>query len=161
MLECFFDRVERSSDQVIKPVNLEALTKWVGNIPEDVVHEMAQLAPMLSILGNSVLFLKRLNLLLIHSNIRIRSIRKPSFLWSSRRSCEGEHVSGKWKVWERNLGVNYETWRRIKKGSITFFLCFFFATLILNLDWFPKTDSEKQYLTQFLTGEEESKAMGS
>jgi hypothetical protein len=46
-----FHRVERSSDQVIKPVNLEALTKWVGNIPEDVVHEMANLAPMLSILG--------------------------------------------------------------------------------------------------------------
>jgi protein-tyrosine sulfotransferase len=36
---------------VIKPVNLEALTKWVGNIPEDVVHDMANIAPMLSILG--------------------------------------------------------------------------------------------------------------
>lgn len=48
-----FRRVERSSDQVIKPVNLEALTKWVGNIPEDVVHDMANIAPMLSILGES------------------------------------------------------------------------------------------------------------
>lgn len=47
--ECF--RVERSSDQVIKPVNLEALNKWVGNIPDDVVKEMAELAPMLSVLG--------------------------------------------------------------------------------------------------------------
>lgn len=46
-----FVRVERSSDQVIKPVNLEALTKWVGNIPEDVVHDMANIAPMLSVLG--------------------------------------------------------------------------------------------------------------
>lgn len=45
------DRVERSSDQVIKPVNLEALTKWVGNFPEDVVHDMANIAPMLSVLG--------------------------------------------------------------------------------------------------------------
>lgn len=36
---------------MIKPVNLEALTKWVGNIPEDVVHDMANIAPMLSILG--------------------------------------------------------------------------------------------------------------
>jgi protein-tyrosine sulfotransferase len=45
------NRVERSSDQVIKPINLEALTKWVGNIPEDVVHDMANIAPMLSILG--------------------------------------------------------------------------------------------------------------
>ena len=44
-------RVERSSDQVIKPVNLEALNKWVGNIPEDVVRDMADLAPMLSVLG--------------------------------------------------------------------------------------------------------------
>ncbi|XP_075220194.1 protein-tyrosine sulfotransferase-like [Lycorma delicatula] len=44
-------KVERSSDQVIKPVNLEALTKWVGQIPEDVVKEMEQVAPMLSLLG--------------------------------------------------------------------------------------------------------------
>lgn len=44
-------RVERSSDQVIKPVNLEALSKWVGNIPDDVVRDMADIAPMLSILG--------------------------------------------------------------------------------------------------------------
>ena len=36
---------------MIKPVNLEALSKWVGNIPEDVVHDMANIAPMLSILG--------------------------------------------------------------------------------------------------------------
>lgn len=49
----FVCRVERSSDQVIKPVNLEALTKWVGNIPEDVVHDMANIAPMLSILGEN------------------------------------------------------------------------------------------------------------
>ncbi|XP_019872900.1 protein-tyrosine sulfotransferase [Aethina tumida] len=44
-------KVERSSDQVIKPVNLEALTKWVGNIPDDVVRDMADIAPMLSVLG--------------------------------------------------------------------------------------------------------------
>ncbi|KAI4498308.1 hypothetical protein M0802_006487 [Mischocyttarus mexicanus] len=44
-------KVERSSDQIIKPVNLEALTKWVGNIPEDVVREMPDIAPMLSVLG--------------------------------------------------------------------------------------------------------------
>lgn len=45
------NRVERSSDQVIKPVNLEALSKWVGNFPEDVVRDMADIAPMLSVLG--------------------------------------------------------------------------------------------------------------
>lgn len=44
-------KVERSSDQVIKPVNMEALTKWVGNIPDDVVKDMADIAPMLSVLG--------------------------------------------------------------------------------------------------------------
>lgn len=43
--------MERSSDQVIKPVNLEALTKWVGQIPDDVVRDMAELAPMLQVLG--------------------------------------------------------------------------------------------------------------
>lgn len=42
--------MERSSDQVIKPVNLEALSKWVGHIPEDVVRDMAEIAPMLSVL---------------------------------------------------------------------------------------------------------------
>ncbi|XP_060529517.1 protein-tyrosine sulfotransferase [Cylas formicarius] len=44
-------KVERSSDQVIKPVNLEALAKWVGHIPDDVVRDMADIAPMLSVLG--------------------------------------------------------------------------------------------------------------
>ncbi|KAG8036175.1 hypothetical protein G9C98_004755 [Cotesia typhae] len=44
-------KVERSSDQVIKPVNLEALTKWVGQIPTDVVRDMPDIAPMLSKLG--------------------------------------------------------------------------------------------------------------
>ncbi|XP_039293013.1 protein-tyrosine sulfotransferase 1 [Nilaparvata lugens] len=44
-------KVERSSDQVIKPVNLEALQKWVGQMPDDVVADMAKIAPMLSRLG--------------------------------------------------------------------------------------------------------------
>lgn len=44
-------RVERSTDQVIKPVNVEALSKWVGKIPADVVRDMAVVAPMLSRLG--------------------------------------------------------------------------------------------------------------
>lgn len=43
--------MERSSDQVIKPVNLEAMSKWVGQIPGDVVRDMADIAPMLSVLG--------------------------------------------------------------------------------------------------------------
>ncbi|TDH15247.1 hypothetical protein EPR50_G00029700 [Perca flavescens] len=44
-------KVERSTDQVIKPVNVEALSKWVGKIPADVVRDMAVIAPMLSRLG--------------------------------------------------------------------------------------------------------------
>jgi len=44
-------RVERSTDQVIKPVNVAALSKWVGKIPADVVRDMAVIAPMLSRLG--------------------------------------------------------------------------------------------------------------
>jgi len=44
-------KVERSTDQVIKPVNLEALSKWVGKIPKDVVDDMDKVAPMLRKLG--------------------------------------------------------------------------------------------------------------
>lgn len=44
-------KVERSSDQVIKPVNLDALTQWVNKFPDDVVRDMAEIAPMLSVLG--------------------------------------------------------------------------------------------------------------
>lgn len=44
-------RVERSTDQVIRAINLEALSKWVGEMPQDVVDDMVNLAPMLGILG--------------------------------------------------------------------------------------------------------------
>lgn len=44
-------RLERSTDQVIKPINIDALSKWVGHIPEDVVEEMPKIAPMLKKLG--------------------------------------------------------------------------------------------------------------
>ncbi|MCI4388147.1 hypothetical protein PGIGA_G00082240 [Pangasianodon gigas] len=44
-------RIERSTDQVIKPVNLEALTRWVGHIPADVLKDMDNIAPMLNKLG--------------------------------------------------------------------------------------------------------------
>lgn len=47
----FVIRVERSSDQVIKPINLEALKTWVGNFPEDVLKKVPQIAPMLGRLG--------------------------------------------------------------------------------------------------------------
>ena len=32
-------------------MNLEALSKWVGHIPEDVVQEMEEVAPMLAHFG--------------------------------------------------------------------------------------------------------------
>lgn len=44
-------KVERSTDQVMNPVNTEALSKWVGHIPSDVMREMADIAPMLARLG--------------------------------------------------------------------------------------------------------------
>ncbi|KAL3090204.1 hypothetical protein niasHS_006656 [Heterodera schachtii] len=44
-------KVERSTDQVIKPLNLDALNKWVGQVPEDVVSQMDEIAPMLRVLG--------------------------------------------------------------------------------------------------------------
>ncbi|KAL0965269.1 hypothetical protein UPYG_G00279060 [Umbra pygmaea] len=44
-------RMERSTDQVIRPVNMEALTRWVGHIPPDVVEDMDVIAPMLWKLG--------------------------------------------------------------------------------------------------------------
>uniref|UniRef100_A0A8C0JEB3 Protein-tyrosine sulfotransferase n=1 Tax=Chelonoidis abingdonii TaxID=106734 RepID=A0A8C0JEB3_CHEAB len=47
----FPSEIERSTDQVIKPVNLEALSKWIGHIPGDVLQDMAQIAPMLARLG--------------------------------------------------------------------------------------------------------------
>jgi len=49
--EISLSKVERSSDQVIKPVNLEALTSWVGKIPSDVLAQMDTIAPMLRRLG--------------------------------------------------------------------------------------------------------------
>ena len=34
-----------------KPVNTGAISKWVGSIPDDVKNDMAQIAPMLTLLG--------------------------------------------------------------------------------------------------------------
>jgi len=42
---------ERSSDQIIKPINLDALTQWVGTFPEDVLKDMDEIAPMLAKFG--------------------------------------------------------------------------------------------------------------
>ena len=36
---------------MIRPVNIDAMSKWVGHIPEDVKKDMANIAPMLKILG--------------------------------------------------------------------------------------------------------------
>lgn len=44
-------KLERSTDQVVKPINTKTLTTWVGNLPDDIVRDMAQIAPMLSVLG--------------------------------------------------------------------------------------------------------------
>ena len=44
-------RTERSTDQVVKPVNMEALTSWVRNVPTLIRGDMHKLAPMLDRLG--------------------------------------------------------------------------------------------------------------
>lgn len=44
-------KVERSSDQVSKPVNRDALHKWVGHIPENVASDLPILAPMMKVFG--------------------------------------------------------------------------------------------------------------
>ena len=44
-------KVDHSSDQVVKPVSIEDLSKWVGKMPQDVVEDMANIAPMLEKMG--------------------------------------------------------------------------------------------------------------
>ncbi|XP_018420443.1 PREDICTED: protein-tyrosine sulfotransferase 2 [Nanorana parkeri] len=44
-------KTEKSTDQVMKPVNLEAMSKWVGKLPIDIVEDMPRIAPMLARLG--------------------------------------------------------------------------------------------------------------
>jgi len=44
-------RVEKSTDQVIKPVNMEALGRWAPFVPPDVRRDIHKIAPMLSRLG--------------------------------------------------------------------------------------------------------------
>lgn len=44
-------KVEKSSDQVMRPVNKDALSKWVGHIPEELLSDMPQIAPLLARLG--------------------------------------------------------------------------------------------------------------
>jgi len=43
--------VERSTDQVQKPLYLSALTSWFGKFPEDVERDLPKIAPMLQKLG--------------------------------------------------------------------------------------------------------------
>ena len=44
-------RLEKSTDQVIKPINIDALGKWKGKIPENVEKNLDEIAPMLRKLG--------------------------------------------------------------------------------------------------------------
>ena len=43
--------VEKSTDQVQKPLYLDALTAWNGHLPDDVQKNLAEIAPMLGKLG--------------------------------------------------------------------------------------------------------------
>ena len=44
-------KVERSSDQIIKPINVDALTSWVGFYDDDILDDMDSIAPMLRKFG--------------------------------------------------------------------------------------------------------------
>ena len=44
-------KTEKSSDQVIKPVNLEGLYTWTGKISDNILKSIDTLAPMLKELG--------------------------------------------------------------------------------------------------------------
>lgn len=51
LLHTFSFRVEKSTDQVVKPINLEALTAWVKHFPVELRYTIRLLAPMLVRLG--------------------------------------------------------------------------------------------------------------
>nr|XP_039252059.1 protein-tyrosine sulfotransferase 2-like [Styela clava] len=51
MSDIQLSKLEKSTDQVQRPLYLDALTSWFGHIPEDVERDMAKIAPMLSKLG--------------------------------------------------------------------------------------------------------------
>ena len=53
--EISLSKTEKSSDQVIKPVNLEGLNAWFDKIPDDLLNEIDTLAPMLKKLGYDTL----------------------------------------------------------------------------------------------------------
>jgi protein-tyrosine sulfotransferase len=44
-------KTEKSSDQVIKPINLFGLSAWFGKIPNEILDKIDEIAPMLSLLG--------------------------------------------------------------------------------------------------------------
>ena len=46
-----FNSVEKSTDQVQRPLYLDSLNSWFGKIPNDVVRDMAKIAPMLKRIG--------------------------------------------------------------------------------------------------------------
>lgn len=43
--------MERSTDQVIKPISTDSLYSWIGSVPMDVEKNLEEIAPMLSKLG--------------------------------------------------------------------------------------------------------------
>ena len=43
--------VEKSTDQVKKPLYIDSLTAWIGKIPKDVEADIAEIAPMIGKLG--------------------------------------------------------------------------------------------------------------
>ena len=44
-------KTEESTSQVVKPVNLEALSSWFGHIPSSALEKINKFAPMMARLG--------------------------------------------------------------------------------------------------------------
>ena len=44
-------KVERSSDQIIKPINVDALSSWFGFYDQDILDDMDSIVPMLRKMG--------------------------------------------------------------------------------------------------------------
>lgn len=83
----FLYRTEKSTDQVVKPVNTDSLTAWVGKLPQEVVRDMSKIAPMLAHLGKWLLLGFGTDQKDLQADFicRLRSRRESARLWKSGR----------------------------------------------------------------------------
>ncbi|KAG8189039.1 hypothetical protein JTE90_025477 [Oedothorax gibbosus] len=92
--------LERSTDQVIKPINTEALTRWVGHFPDDVILDMNSLAPMLATLGYDPRAnppdYGRPDALVVRNTLDLRANKR---LWQAQEKVVENKRQEIWKSW--------------------------------------------------------------